>query len=107
MAYEHHEHTAVHEHPITPRTYVGVFLTLLVLTGVTTGVAYIDLYRFNIVVAIAIALTKTALVILYFMHVKFSSKATKIYIAVALSWLAILIAGTAHDVFTRGWFPHR
>ncbi len=102
-----HAHVLMHEHPITPRTYLGVFLTLVVLTLVTTGVAYVDLHRFNIVVAVAIALTKTMLVILYFMHIRFSSKITKVYIMTALVWLGLLIVGTAHDVFTRGWFPHR
>ncbi len=105
--YAGHAHPELHEHPITPRTYVGVFLTLLFLTGLTTGVAFIDMHRFNIVVAIAIALTKTMLVILYFMHIRFSSKVTKVYIMTALVWLGLLIVGTAHDVFTRGWFPHR
>ncbi len=95
------------EHAITPKTYFAVFGALLVMTGVTTGVAFIDLHNFNIVVAIAIALFKAGLVILYFMHVRFSSRVTKVYVMAGLVWLALLVAGTMHDVLTRGWFPTR
>jgi len=95
------------EHAITPKTYFTVFAALLVLTVVTTSVAYLDLHRFNIVVAIAIALTKALLVILYFMHVRYSSKVTKVYVFVGVVWLGLLVVGVLHDILTRGWFPHR
>ncbi len=94
-------------HAITPKTYFKVFATLLVLTVVTTFVAFIDLHRFNIVVAIAIALTKALLVILYFMHVRFSSRVTKVYVFVGMVWLGLLLVGVLHDTITRGWFPRQ
>jgi len=96
---------AMTEHAITPKTYFKVFGALLVLTVVTTVVAHIDLHRYNVVVAMAIALTKALLVILYFMHVRFSSKVTKVYVLAGMLWLALLIAGVLHDTLTRAWFP--
>lgn len=93
------------QHAITPKTYFQVFATLLVLTVVTTFVAFIDLHRFNVVVAMAIALTKALLVILYFMHVRFSSRVTKVYVFVGMVWLGLLVVGVLHDILTRGWFP--
>ncbi len=93
------------EHVITPKTYFKVFATLLVLTVMTTFVAFIDLHRFNVVVAIAIALTKALLVILYFMHVRFASRVTKVYVFVGMVWLGLLLVGVLHDILTRGWFP--
>ena len=93
------------EHTIAPKTYFKVFGLLLLLTAVTTTVAYIDLHRFNVVVAMAIALTKAMLVILYFMHVRWSSKTTKVYVFVGMVWLGLLVVGVLHDILTRGWFP--
>ena len=62
--------------------YVTVFGTLMVLTAVTVAVAFMNLGSLNFPVAIGIAITKATLVILFFMHVKYSSKLTKFVVGV-------------------------
>jgi cytochrome c oxidase subunit 4 len=93
-----------HEHIESARNYILVFLGLIVLTVLTTAVAFVDLGAFNVVVALGIATCKMLLVALFFMHVKHSSALTKLVITGALLWLAILIAFTLADFQTRGWF---
>lgn len=93
------------EHVVPPRIYVGVFLTLIALTGLTTAVAFVDLGAFNTVIALAIAVCKMLLVILFFMHVRYSPNLTKIVIAAAFFWLMILISLTLGDYHTRDWTP--
>lgn len=89
---------------IVPRKiYYVVFFTLLVLTGVTTLVALIDLGSFNIVVALIIAFFKASLVALFFMHLKYSPHLTWVVASAGLFWLAILLALTLSDILTRGW----
>src|SRR2546430_10040623 len=88
------------EHIVSVKIYVAIFLTLIVMTGVTAGVAFIDLSRnigghvvnFNPVVALAIAIFKATLVILFFMHVKYSSRLTKVVVGVGLFFLLILLS---------------
>src|ERR1700691_3041995 len=93
------------EHIVPVRTYVVVFLALLALTGLTTGVAYIDLGAFNTVAAIGIAVIKMLLVILFFMHVKYSPRLTKLVIVAAFFWFGLLLTFTLADEFTRNWTP--
>jgi cytochrome c oxidase subunit 4 len=93
------------EHVVPVRLYVTVFVALLCLTALTTGVAYIDLGAFNTVAALAIAGVKMLLVVLFFMHVKYSSGLTKIIVLAAIFWLALLISLTLTDVMTRQWTP--
>jgi cytochrome c oxidase subunit IV len=85
------------------RTYTVIFLTLIVLTFVTTGVAYIDLGPFSVVVALAIAVVKMLLVALWFMHIRHSTRLTKLVVSGGLVWFLILIAFTLGDILTRGW----
>ena len=85
------------------RTYALVLLALLVLTAVTTLVAFVDLGAFSVVVALAIAVCKMLLVALYFMHVRHSTKLTKLVVLGGLLWLAILLMLTLSDFTTRGW----
>ena len=93
------------EHVVPIKTYLAVFVALILLTALTTGVAYIDLGPFNTVAALAIAVTKMLLVVLFFMHVKYSSGVTKIVIVAGIFWLAILITLTMADEMTRSWTP--
>ena len=67
-------------HSFFGQVYVGIFLTLMVLTAVTVLVAYVNLGQWNKVVALGIATFKATLVILYFMHVKYSSRLTKLVV---------------------------
>jgi cytochrome c oxidase subunit IV len=88
------------------KTYVGIFVALLLLTGLTTGVAFIDLgAELNTIVALTIAVVKALLVILFFMHVKYSSNLTKLVIIAGFFFLAILVAMTLADELTRSWSP--
>ena len=66
------------EHVVPVRIYLVIFATLLILTGVTTAVAYVNLGPLNVVVMLVIAFFKASLVILYFMHVRFTSRLTQI-----------------------------
>ena len=92
------------EHHIVPkRIYIAVFLTLIVLTWVTAFVSTIDMGRFNVFVALAIAIFKASLVILFFMHVKYSPKLTKLVVIAGVFWLVILLTVTETDLLTRTW----
>jgi cytochrome c oxidase subunit 4 len=85
-------------------TYILVLLMLLVLTVVTYLAARVDLGKLNIVIALAIAATKVALVVLYFMHARYSSRLTRVVIGGGLAWLAILMTLTLSDYATRTKF---
>jgi cytochrome c oxidase subunit 4 len=93
-----------HGHIESAKNYILVFLGLIVLTVATTAVAFVDLGRFNVAVALGIATCKMLLVALFFMHVKHSSALTKLILVGALLWLAIMIGFTMADFNTRGWF---
>ncbi len=93
------------QHIISVKTYVTVCAVLLVLTLVTILASSIDLGAWSSVVALAIAACKAILIILYFMHVRFSSGLTRLVIAGGVLWLGILILGTMDDFLTRGWLP--
>lgn len=83
--------------------YIAVFLTLLVLTAVTVYVAFLDLGPLNNIVALTIAVTKGTVVVLYFMHAKYSTRLTKLIIVSGFLWLLILIGFTLSDFVSRGW----
>ena len=91
------------QHVISLRTHLVIYAVLMVLLFVTIGVAYIDLRQVNAVTALVIATTKAVLIILYFMHVKFTGWLTKIFASAAFLWLGILIAFSLSDYLTRNW----
>lgn len=93
------------EHLVPRKTYFAVFAALLVLTAITTAVAFTDLGPWNTVVALGIAFIKATLVALFFMHVKYSPRLTQVVVAGGIFWLAILIVLTLSDFMTRGWLP--
>jgi len=84
------------------KTYTGIWAVLLVLTAVTTAVAYVDLGAFSVVVALTIAVIKMLLVALFFMHIRHSTRLTKLVVLGGLLWLAILLTFTLADIWTRG-----
>jgi cytochrome c oxidase subunit 4 len=92
-------------HVVPVKTYVLVFLALMVLTGLTTGVAFIDLHAWNTPAALAIAVVKMLLVVLFFMHVKYSPKLTKMVVVAGFFFLSLLVAFTLADELTRNWSP--
>ncbi len=100
---EHSETTGHAVHVVPVRTYLLVFFALMAGTALTTGVAYIDLGAWNTVVALAIAVTKMTLVILFFMHVKYATGLTRIVILCGFFWLAIMVTLTLSDELTRVW----
>jgi cytochrome c oxidase subunit 4 len=85
------------------RVYYGIFGILMVCTYLTWQVALVDLGVFNTVAALAIAVFKAVLVVLFFMHVRHSSRLTWVVVASGVFWLAILLALTMTDYLTRGW----
>jgi cytochrome c oxidase subunit IV len=91
------------EHVDSVKTYVLVFVALICLTVATTAVSFVDLGPFSVVVALAIACGKMLLVALFFMHVRHSTKLTRLVLAGGLLWLAILLLLTLGDELTRGW----
>ena len=93
------------QHVIPKRTYCLVFAVLISLTVVTATVATIDLGPLNIVVALLIALCKASLVMLFFMHLRWSARLIHIVAVASLFWLGILIALTLSDYRTRHWTP--
>ena len=95
---EHAEH-----HIVTPFQYALVFLTLLVGTGLTVGVAYIDLGPFNPILALAIACFKAVIVILFFMHVFFQSRLIKLTVGAGFFTFLVLITMTLSDYISRAW----
>jgi cytochrome c oxidase subunit 4 len=94
------------EHIVYPRVYISIFLILMVGTGLTVLAAFRDFPGpLNAVVALTIAVIKATFVILYFMHVRYSSRLIWLVIAAALFWLAIMFALTISDYSTRSWLP--
>ena len=90
---------------ISPKpTYYAIFGALMVLTTITVAVAFIDLGALNFPVALGIAIFKATLVILFFMHVKYSSQLTKLVCGGAFFFLVILFGLTMSDYLSRGWF---
>jgi cytochrome c oxidase subunit 4 len=92
------------EHIVPVRIYITIFAVLLVGTALTVAAAFVDFpWRFNTVVALTIATIKATFVVLYFMHVRYSSRLIWVILAAALFWMAILFAFTFSDYMTRGW----
>ncbi|HEY1463506.1 MAG TPA: cytochrome C oxidase subunit IV family protein [Terriglobales bacterium] len=90
------------DHVIPSKMYYGIWLTLMVLTVVTAAVAFVDLGALNTVVALVIATFKAMLVVLFFMHVKYTSeKMTKAVIFSAIFWLLLLLILGLADFATR------
>jgi cytochrome c oxidase subunit IV len=97
------DHAHQSHHIVPTRIYYTIFATLMVLTGVTVGIAYIDLGRMNAVVALAIACFKALIVVLFFMHVKYSTRLTRLTVIAGLYWIGILFMLTFSDYLTRAW----
>jgi cytochrome c oxidase subunit 4 len=90
-------------HIVSPKIYAVILLALLVGTATTVWASYIDLGIFNPIIALAIACTKATLVVLFFMHVKYSSKLTKLTVFAGVFTFLILIGMTLSDYFSRAW----
>lgn len=102
----HTEHSEGHSgaaHALPISTYLRVYAALMVLMGLTVGASYISAFgAFSIWIALAIAVTKTLLVVLYFMGVKYGTRLTWLWASVGFIWL-VLLFGTLGDYVTREW----
>jgi cytochrome c oxidase subunit 4 len=94
-------------HIVSPKIYIAIFVALMVCTLLTVYAATVDLNQYfsglNIIVALAIATLKASLVVLFFMHGKYSPKRTQLVIVCSVFWLAIMLFMTMSDYITRLW----
>jgi len=97
------KHEVTHGHIPKVGTLVGVWATLIVLTFLTTASSYLELHEWNIVLAMAIALTKVSLVAWIFMGVRYSTSLTRLFCVAGLLWLVIMMIVTSSDYVSRGW----
>src|SRR5215475_6209504 len=91
------------EHVVPKRTYYTIYLVLLVCTYLTWQIAFFDLGALNTIAALAIAVFKAVLVVLFFMHVRYSTRLTWVVVIGSLFWLSILLTLTLGDYLTRPW----
>jgi cytochrome c oxidase subunit 4 len=89
------------------RSYILIFSLLMVFTAITVAVAFVNLGPLNFPVAITIAVVKATLVVLFFMHVKYSSRLTKLMIGSGVFFLLVLFTLTMTDYLSRGWQTNR
>jgi len=97
------EHIAPESHIVPIPMYVGIWAALMVCTGLTVFAASVDLGIFNIVVALLIATFKGTLVVLFFMHLRYSTKLTMVTVVAAIAFLLIMFSLSMTDYLTRGW----
>jgi cytochrome c oxidase subunit 4 len=101
------------EHVVSKNFYYFIFSALMALTFLTVAIARIDLHErllgipLNDVVALTIAVAKALLVVLYFMHVRYSSRLTWVFVGAGFFWLGIMIALTLSDYMSRGWLSEQ
>ena len=95
---EHSEHS---EHIVSPAIYAAIFSALIIGTALTVWAAFQNFHQFNIVIALGIASVKATLVVLYFMHARYSPRRTQLVIVCAIFWLAIMLVLTLSDYQTR------
>ncbi len=91
--------------PVSQRSLLAIWVSLLVLLALTWGLAQLDLHHFNVAAALTIALVKMLLVILIFMHVRYKPPLTRIFVAAGFIWLLIMVDLTLSDYLTRGSVP--
>ena len=91
------------EHTAPKSIYIAVWATLMAMTLVTTLVAFVDLGRFNTVVALAIATFKATLVVLFFMGAKYTPRLTRVVIICGIFFLALLLSFSIVDYLSRLW----
>ena len=91
------------QHIVGPAVYVTILFALLVATGLTVWASFLELGPWNPVIALAIATSKAMLVVLFFMHVKYSTKLTKLTIFSGIFMFLVLISMTLADYISRAW----
>jgi cytochrome c oxidase subunit 4 len=96
-------HGGMTSHLVPKRVYYTIFGILMLCTYLTVQIAFFDLGALNTIAAIGIAVVKATLVVLFFMHVKYSTRLTWAVVLGSLFWFAILLTLTMGDYLTRGW----
>ena len=91
------------DHILPTRVYYTIFGLLMLCTYLTVQIAFFDLGRLNAIAALGIAVFKATLVVLYFMHVKYSPKLTWAVVLGSVFWLSIMLVLTMGDYLTRAW----
>jgi cytochrome c oxidase subunit IV len=91
------------DHILPKRIYYTIFAILMLCTYLTVQIAFFDLGPLNVIAALTIAVFKAALVVLFFMHVKYSTRLTWAVVAGSIFWLGILLVLTMSDYLTRVW----
>jgi len=89
------------KHVTSERTYYLIFATLISLTLLTVALSYVELGRLHLIVGLAIACTKAVLVVLFFMHLLYSSRLSWTMFLSGLLWLGILLSFTLVDYLSR------
>jgi cytochrome c oxidase subunit 4 len=94
-------------HIVSPKVYFTIFSVLMICTVLTVFAAEVDLNHYfsglNVIVALTIAVFKASLVVLFFMHGKYSPKRTQLVIIASVFWLAIMLFMTMSDYVSRSW----
>ncbi len=93
------------EKVVQPKVYVRTCIALLALLALTWMIAYVNLGPFNLIVALAVAISKAIVIALFFMHIKGSSRILHLAAVAGVIWLLIMISLTLGDYSTRGWVP--
>jgi cytochrome c oxidase subunit IV len=106
MTADHGHADHAHEHHITPiSVYLKTFGALVVLMVLTILASRYNLGVMNNVVAMAIAITKATLVVLFFMGVKYNTRLTWLWAGLGFVWF-LLLFGILADYFSREWLPN-
>ncbi len=90
-------------HILPKRVYYTIFAILMFCTYLTVQIAFFDLGVLNTIAALGIAVFKATLVVLFFMHLKYSPRLTWAVVLGSIFWFGILIALTMSDYLTRAW----
>lgn len=90
-------------HIVPASLYIGIWATLMAFTLLTVLASFAELGPFNIVIALLIATIKGTLVVLFFMHLRYSPKLTMVAVIASLFWLFIMFSLTMTDYLSRGW----
>ncbi|MCI0447164.1 cytochrome C oxidase subunit IV family protein [bacterium] len=98
------QHANEHQHHVVPVSiYIIIFVSLMILTGLTVFASQKDFGPGNTIIAVSIAALKATLVILYFMHVRYNDNIVRIAVFTGFLWLGVMIVLTLSDYIARGW----
>lgn len=99
-------HRQEHVYHIVPiKVYLAIFAALLIFTTLTYFAALKDFSPLNTIIAVTIAVIKATLVVLYFMHLRYSDRLTWVVVIAGFAWLGILLVITLSDYYSRDWIP--